>query len=172
MNIEARESGRNGERREERHAGSKGYTRLFINLGAVDEFSRGDMLGFICNNAKISGKSIGKIDMKGVFTFFEVQDADVERVFQGFQDVDFNGRTVRIEVSGDRKAREDTAKVVVEEEAAIEDAVDVVLKEEVLTDATVETEAASGTFQANAKSPKADISRRYYTPIEKAFKSI
>ncbi len=74
-----------------------------MNLGSVDEFSRGDMLGFICNNANISGKSIGKIDLKGVFTFFEVQDAEVEKVFQGFQGVDYNGRQVRIEVSGEAR---------------------------------------------------------------------
>lgn len=110
LNIDARESrdGRDRDRGErgERgpRTGSKGYTRLFMNLGAVDEFSRGDMLGFICNNAKISGKSIGKIDMKGVFTFFEVQDEEVNKVFEGFKAVDFNGRQVRIEVSGDSQS--------------------------------------------------------------------
>src|SRR5690606_23088975 len=26
------------------------FTRLFINLGSVDDFTRGDMLGYICNN--------------------------------------------------------------------------------------------------------------------------
>jgi len=109
LNIDARDAGRGergerGERRDDRpRGGSKGYTRLFINLGSVDEFSRGDMLGFICNNAKISGKSIGKIDLKGVFTFFEVQDEEVEKVFSGFQNVDFNGRNVRIEVSGEAR---------------------------------------------------------------------
>src|SRR5690606_3510576 len=30
------------------------YTRLFINLGSVDEFTRGDILGYICNNTQIS----------------------------------------------------------------------------------------------------------------------
>ncbi len=107
LNIEAREGSREdrGDRRDGRsREGSKGYTRLFMNLGSVDEFSRGDMLGFICNNANISGKSIGKIDLKGVFTFFEVQDAEVEKVFQGFQGVDYNGRQVRIEVSGEAKS--------------------------------------------------------------------
>ncbi|WP_282637108.1 DEAD/DEAH box helicase [Sphingobacterium thalpophilum] len=104
LNIEARESSRDdrGDRRS--REGSKGYTRLFINLGSVDEFSRGDMLGFICNNANISGKSIGKIDLKGVFTFFEVQDAEVDKVFQGFQSVEYNGRQVRIEVSSDGRS--------------------------------------------------------------------
>jgi len=105
LNLDARESarGERGERDDRRgRAGSKGFTRLFMNLGSVDEFSRGDMLGFICNTAKISGKSIGKIDLKGVFTFFEVEDAEVTKVFEGFNDIDFNGRQVRIEVSGDR----------------------------------------------------------------------
>ncbi|GGH15644.1 DEAD/DEAH box helicase [Sphingobacterium alkalisoli] len=105
LNIDARDTGRGdrdfdrGERRE--RGGSKGFTRLFMNLGSVDEFNRGEILGFICNTTKISGKSIGKIDLKGVYTFFEVQDADVDKVIQGFKGVDFNGRNVRIEVSGE-----------------------------------------------------------------------
>ncbi len=103
LNIDGKDTGRERGERGERgpRQGSKGYTRLFMNLGSVDEFSRGDMLGFICNNSKISGKSIGKIDMKGVFTFFEVQDEEVNKVFEGFKGVDFNGRQVRIEVSGE-----------------------------------------------------------------------
>ncbi len=109
LNTDARESrsDRDGDRDRDRRNGrsaSNGYTRLFINLGAVDEFSRGDMLGFICNHTNIQGKSIGKIDLKGVFTFFEVQDDDVEKVFQGFKAVDFNGRQVRVEVSGEERS--------------------------------------------------------------------
>ena len=82
---------------------SPGYTRLFMNLGSVDDFTRGDMLGFICNNTKISGKSVGKIDLKGVFTFFEVEEAAVNQVIEGFKSVDFQGRSVRIEMAGDRE---------------------------------------------------------------------
>ncbi|MBD1427829.1 DEAD/DEAH box helicase [Sphingobacterium arenae] len=106
LNADARERdgdrGERGERGERRERSvSKGFTRLFINLGSVDEFSRGDMLGLICDAANISGKSVGKIDMKGVFTFFEVQDADVKKVFDGFQGTEYNGRAVRVEVSGE-----------------------------------------------------------------------
>ncbi len=82
---------------------SPGYTRLFMNLGSVDDFTRGDMLGFICNNTKISGKSVGKIDLKGVFTFFEVEESVVSQVIEGFKSVDFQGRDVRIELAGDRE---------------------------------------------------------------------
>jgi len=84
-----------------RSSGQSGFTRLFINLGSVDDFTRGDLLGYICNNAGITGKSVGKIDMKGVFSFFEVENDVVEKVTQGFKSVDFHGRDVRIELSGE-----------------------------------------------------------------------
>jgi ATP-dependent RNA helicase DeaD len=83
------------------HGGKSEYTRLFINLGSVDEFNRGDLLGYICNQSKISGRTVGKIDVKGVYSFFEVPHADVEKVTAGFKDADFKGRPVRIEISGE-----------------------------------------------------------------------
>jgi len=94
------ERGERGERgaRNERNSD---YTRLFINLGSVDEFTRGDLLSFVCNNGKISGKNIGKIDLKGVYSFFEVENASVDTLFSNFKDIQFNNRGVRIEKSGD-----------------------------------------------------------------------
>jgi len=82
-------------------SGPSAYTRLFINLGSVDEFNRGDLLGYICNQSKISGRSVGKIDVKGVYSFFEVPNEDVEKVNAGFQGAEYKGRPVRIEVSGE-----------------------------------------------------------------------
>ncbi|MFI5163304.1 MAG: DEAD/DEAH box helicase [Sphingobacteriales bacterium] len=77
------------------------FTRLFINLGSVDGFSRGDLLGYICNTSKISGRTVGKIDVKGVYSFFEVPNDEVAQVQTGFKGADFKGREVRIEISGD-----------------------------------------------------------------------
>lgn len=91
-----------GERSERgSRGGSAGFTRLFINLGAVDDFTRGDLLGYICNNTGISGRSVGKIDMKGVFSFFEVEDEHVQKIIDAFKPIDFHGRDVRIEISGE-----------------------------------------------------------------------
>ena len=108
LNASADDRGRDGdrsERGERSERGSRGtsagFTRLFINLGAVDDFTRGDLLGYICNNTGISGRSVGKIDMKGVFSFFEVETEFVEKVTEAFKPIDFHGRDVRIEVSGD-----------------------------------------------------------------------
>jgi ATP-dependent RNA helicase DeaD len=104
LNASAEDSGR-GDRGDKfgRTAFKSDFTRLFINLGSVDDFSRGDMLGFICNQAKISGKSIGKIDLKGVYTFFEVENEFADKVQQEFsKNIEFQGRPVRIELAGDR----------------------------------------------------------------------
>ena len=100
------EEGRRLERSDDRssdrsNGGKSEYTRLFINLGSVDEFNRGDLLGYICNQTKISGRTVGKIDVKGVYSFFEVQNADVDKVVASFKEADFKGRPVRIELSGE-----------------------------------------------------------------------
>lgn len=109
LNASADDRGRDGDRAAERgergerggRGTSAGFTRLFINLGAVDDFTRGDLLGYICNNTGISGRSVGKIDMKGVFSFFEVESDLVDKVTEAFKPIDFHGRDVRIEVSGE-----------------------------------------------------------------------
>src|SRR6195952_4422996 len=99
---EGRRFERDGERAPRGEGGGKSeYTRLFINLGSVDEFNRGDLLGYICNQSKISGRTVGKIDVKGVYSFFEVPNADVEKVMTSFKEADFKGREVRIEISGE-----------------------------------------------------------------------
>lgn len=93
--------GERGERGERGSRSSEGYTRLFINLGSVDDFTRGDLLSFVCNNGKISGKNVGKIDLKGVYSFFEVENEAVDSLFNNFKGIEFNNRGVRIEKSGD-----------------------------------------------------------------------
>ncbi|GAB1462765.1 DEAD/DEAH box helicase [Pedobacter sp.] len=108
LNLSADDRGERGDRRERGERGERGgrgaeagYARLFINVGSVDEFTRGDLLSFVCNNGRISGKAVGKIDLKGVFSFVEVESATAETLMANFKDVQYNGREVRIEVSGD-----------------------------------------------------------------------
>ncbi|RPD43182.1 DEAD/DEAH box helicase [Chitinophaga barathri] len=85
--------------------GTGKFTRLFINLGSVDNFTRGDMLRFICDNTGLRGNKIGRIDLKGVYSFFEVENDVVEKVQQSFTKVEYNGRSVRIETSQDGDKR-------------------------------------------------------------------
>ncbi|ATL48160.1 ATP-dependent RNA helicase [Chitinophaga caeni] len=84
-----------------RGSGDGKFTRLFINLGSVDDFTRGDMLRFICDNTGLRGNKVGRIDLKGVYSFFEVENEAVDKVVTGFKKVERNGRAVRIEMSQD-----------------------------------------------------------------------
>ncbi len=90
-----------GERNTMSRARSGDFTRLFINLGSVDEFNRGEMLGFVCNTANVPGTKIGKIDIKGVYSFFEVENDLVEPIMSAFKSIQHKGRSVRIEISGE-----------------------------------------------------------------------
>ncbi|WDF56412.1 DEAD/DEAH box helicase [Mucilaginibacter sp. KACC 22063] len=102
--LNATEDRRDGAGDRFARTGTRGdFTRLFINLGSVDGFSRGDLLGYICNTTKISGRTVGKIDVKGVYSFFEVQNSDSDQVFNSFQNAEFKGRPVRIEISGETR---------------------------------------------------------------------
>ncbi len=99
---EARFRDREGATGERFVRGNNGeFTRLFINLGSVDGFGRGEMLGYICNNTGIVGRTVGKIDVKGVYSFFEVANADKDTVMNAFKAIQYKGREVRIEISGD-----------------------------------------------------------------------
>ena len=87
------------------HRGTGKFTRLFINLGSVDDFTRGDMLRYLCDTSGVRGNKIGRIDLKGVYSFFEVENDVVEKFVQVFKKAEYNGRSVRIEMSQDGDKR-------------------------------------------------------------------
>jgi ATP-dependent RNA helicase DeaD len=87
------------------HRGTGKFTRLFINLGSVDDFTRGDMLRYLCDTSGVRGNKIGRIDLKGVYSFFEVENDVVDKFVQGFKKAEYNGRSVRIEMSQDGDKR-------------------------------------------------------------------
>lgn len=104
LNAKAEDRGDRNSMRES----SATHTRLFINLGSVDDFTRGDMLGYICNTANIRGEKVGRIDIKGVYSFFEVENSVLDQVQTAFKNANYSGRNVRIEISqdGDKKRSE------------------------------------------------------------------
>ena len=81
-----------------------GGDRLFINLGKMDGLDAGKLLAMICDRSSISREKVGKIDLKGAYSFFEV-DPDFSGIVRdhlhGFE---FKGRVVRIEVTETRGA--------------------------------------------------------------------
>jgi ATP-dependent RNA helicase DeaD len=76
--------------------------RVFINLGKMDGFDAGKMLALICDRCDFSRDKVGRIELKGAYSFFQIADGFTERVKQRLHGISFKGRTVRIEATADR----------------------------------------------------------------------
>ena len=74
----------------------------------MDGLDKSGMIEVIDECCGLGKKHIGKIELKGAYSFFEVDPSDVDKVREGFQDVEFRGRAVRVEVTGKKPI--DTAK--------------------------------------------------------------
>jgi ATP-dependent RNA helicase DeaD len=87
--------------RGERERGDRYVTgdRLFINLGKMDDLDAGKLLGLICDRSNVSRKAIGRIDLKGAYSFFEIEKNFVDAVREHLHGFEYKGRVVRIEVT-------------------------------------------------------------------------
>jgi ATP-dependent RNA helicase DeaD len=101
LNVENEREGR-----EERYSTG---TRIFINLGKMDGLDKAGMMEVIDDCCGLGKKDIGRIELKGAYSFFEVDPSNVDAVLKGFQQVEFRGRSVRVEVTG-QKPNEDRKK--------------------------------------------------------------
>jgi ATP-dependent RNA helicase DeaD len=77
--------------------------RIFINVGKMDDLEKGTLLGLICDFGEVTGDVVGKIDLKGAYSFFEVDKKYTEQIMKGFEGVEVRGRKVRLELSGPHK---------------------------------------------------------------------
>ena len=81
---------------------SAGGTRFFINLGRMDGIEKAQMLELLDDFCGLEKKDIGKIDLKGAYSFFEVEKEKAEQVLKGFKGgVEYQGRQVRVEQTAD-----------------------------------------------------------------------
>ena len=118
---ERRERRDEGERREyapreerprrEPRAPEPGMTRLFIGAGRMSGIRPGDIVGAIANEANVSSRAIGAIDISERFTLAEVDESIAEQVIEALQGVRFKGRTVtvRLDNGGRREERGERA---------------------------------------------------------------
>lgn len=78
--------------------------RLFINLGKMDGLDAGKLLAMVCDRSSITRDKIGKIELKGAYSFFEVDSQYSSVVKDHLHGFEFKGRMVRIEVTDTRAA--------------------------------------------------------------------
>jgi ATP-dependent RNA helicase DeaD len=73
--------------------------RYFINLGKMDELDVPTLLELLDDCCGVTKKFIGKIDLKGAYSFFEVDKEKSQDIMKGFQGIEFAGRAVRVELT-------------------------------------------------------------------------
>ena len=86
---------KNGSRKAE-----AGFTRLFINVGKTDNFFPTDLIGLINSNTK-GCVDLGRIDLMRNFSFFEVDEAEADKVIKALNRTRWNGRKISVEPAGE-----------------------------------------------------------------------
>jgi ATP-dependent RNA helicase DeaD len=84
--------------------------RLFINLGKMDGLDPGKLLGLICDRCNITREGVGKIDLKGAYSFFEVDKSITPAIKDKLHGFDYKGRIVRIEITDSRSGGGDSSE--------------------------------------------------------------
>lgn len=77
--------------------------RVFINIGKMDGLEKGSLLDLICDFGEVDKKTIGKIDLKGAYSFFEIEKGVTEQLLKNFEGVEVRGRKVRLELTEPHK---------------------------------------------------------------------
>lgn len=75
--------------------------RMFISIGAKDGLDKGRLLRFMCDESGERSNIFGRIDVKGVFSFVDIQPDKLQEVIRKLNGTDYNGRRVRTEVTED-----------------------------------------------------------------------
>jgi ATP-dependent RNA helicase DeaD len=88
--------------------------RIFINVGKMDGLDKGTLLGLILDFSEVKKDKIGKIDLKGAYSFFEAEKDTTADIMKAFEGVELRGRKVRLELTngeqGPRRSRESSSE--------------------------------------------------------------
>ena len=71
---------------------------MFINLGTVDGFDKGRMLGYICGITGLQGDAIGRITLKDVYSFVDIEASQLNKAMSAFTNANYKGRSVRVDL--------------------------------------------------------------------------
>ena len=91
MQKRERESGRGNQR-----SSGGGYKKLFINLGTKDGFYKASFLQFILDMSDLNKDVLGKIDMKEMNSWVEIEDSAANQMIKSIDGKKFKGRKIRM----------------------------------------------------------------------------
>lgn len=90
--------------------GNGNYQRLFVNLGTKDGFYKASFLQFILDMSDLKKDVLGRIDMKEMNSWVEIESGAAKRMIKSLDGKNFRGRKIRMNDAesggGRRKGRE------------------------------------------------------------------
>jgi len=84
-------------------------SRFFINLGKMDGLEKGNLLSLIDDTCGVDGRAVGRIELKGAYSFFEVEKEKANAILDGFKEMEYRGRQVRVELTERRSERSESS---------------------------------------------------------------
>jgi ATP-dependent RNA helicase DeaD len=73
-----------------------GFKKLFVNLGTKDGFYKASFLQFILDMSDLSKEVLGKIDMKDMNTWVEIEGGAANQMIKSLDGKKFKGRRIRM----------------------------------------------------------------------------
>ncbi len=77
-------------------SGGSGYQRLFVNLGTKDGFYKASFLQFILDMSDLKKEVLGKIDMKEMTSWIEIEPAAGKKMISAIDGKNYRGRKIRM----------------------------------------------------------------------------
>ena len=107
---QSRDSG--GRRERSYHTRDNGYTRLFVNLGTKDGFYKASFLQFILDESNLKKEALGKIDMREMNSWVEIDKAEAGKMIKAIDGKRYNNRIVRMNEAdgGFKRAGEESGR--------------------------------------------------------------
>ena len=102
-----RDRGRSNRGEKTGHA-EAGHTRFFINLGQEKDMQAHNLIGLINEYTRNRNIPVGKINIMGKFSFFEIPTDFETDILSGMSEANWNGNRVNVEVSqppGEKSSR-------------------------------------------------------------------
>ena len=94
INVNVKKRPTKADKADHRLAGNT--QRFFINVGRLDKLKEGAIVRLVCDNAGISSKKIGRIELKREFSFFDVEKKVAKKVLKALKGATMDGRKIRV----------------------------------------------------------------------------
>ena len=100
---DSRRSRRSRDSRDSRGSEDSDKQRFYIDKGFKSGLNKGALLRIICSYAKVTSGSVGRLDLFNDFSFFEVDNNYTNKVIDGMNNQDFEGKNIKVEVASKPK---------------------------------------------------------------------